>query len=118
MPRQRIVLVAEHIPAPYEAYQHAPQVDVNVLIEHAEFIVKCHSLWRELHSKQNPTPEWFADWVKRVPNFGCGCRNWLREYIKNNPPTFGEDFYEWTIRLHDAVSAKVHPERGPWDRVS
>jgi len=69
-------------------------------------IERYHKLWRELHSEQNPTPEWFADWVARVPNFGCGCRSWLREYLRDNPPRF-DDFYSWSVELHNAVNAKL-----------
>ena len=81
-----------------------------------EFIETCRELWRELHDKkQDADPVWFADWVKRVPNFGCRCRNWLREYLKTNPPRYN-DFYEWSVECHDAVNLK----RGValWDRVS
>jgi len=78
--------------------------------EHADArerqIERYHELWRELHSEQNPTPEWFADWVSRVPNFGCSCRSWLREYIRDNPPRF-DDFYAWSVDLHNAVNAKL-----------
>jgi hypothetical protein len=66
----------------------------------------CRSLWSELHSKQDPTPKWFADWVGRVPNFGCGCRSWLREYLRDNPPDF-DGFRDWSIGLHNVVNRKL-----------
>lgn len=78
-------------------------------------VERAKELWRELHSQQDATPEWFADWVKRVPNFGCGCRNWLKEYLQKNPPIYGEGFYEWTVTLHDAVNAKLG--KPIWDRI-
>ena len=65
-----------------------------------------HALWQELHEKQNPTPEWFRNWVSRVPNFGCSCRSWLREYLRENPPRF-DDFYAWSVELHNSVSRKL-----------
>ena len=65
-----------------------------------------HALWAELHSKQDPSPEWFADWVGRVPNVGCGCQDWLREYLRKNPPDF-DGFFEWSIDLHNAVNRKL-----------
>jgi hypothetical protein len=76
-----------------------------------------HALWKEVHNKkQEATPEWFADWLGRVPSAGCGCRAWLRDYIEKNPPIYGEGFYEYSVFLHDAVNQK----RGKpvWDRVS
>lgn len=65
----------------------------------------CRALWLEIHTKVNPTPEWFSDWVSRVPNFGCGCRSWLVEYLKKNPPRY-DDFPGWGIELHNAVNLK------------
>jgi hypothetical protein len=66
----------------------------------------CRALWLELHSKENPSPEWFANWVGRVPNFGCGCRSWLREYLRKNPPRY-DDFYAWSVEVHNAVNVKL-----------
>lgn len=62
-------------------------------------------LWLELHTKEDPTPEWFETWVARVPNFDCGCRSWLREYLVTNPPRYN-DWYPWTVELHNAVNVK------------
>lgn len=63
------------------------------------------ALWVEAHSKQDPTPEWFADWVSRVPSFGCGCKSWLKEYLKTNPVRY-DDLYAWSVECHDAVNKK------------
>ena len=115
MPRERTILVAERIPAPNESYPHAPKIDEHILAEHAEFIAKCHALWQELHTKQDATPEWFADWVARVPSFGCGCQSWLAEYLVGHPPRY-EDFCEWSVECHDAVNAKLG--KPDWDHVA
>ena len=73
----------------------------------------CRALWLELHGEENPTPEWFSDWVGRVPNFGCGCRSWLREWLRKNPPDF-DGFGSWASGLHNEVNRKLgkpmHPE--------
>jgi hypothetical protein len=66
-----------------------------------------HQLWDELHDKQDPTPEWFADWVNRVPQASCGCQRWLAEYLKTNPPRYN-DWYSWTVELHNAVNVKIN----------
>lgn len=65
-----------------------------------------HALWAEIHSQQDATPEWFADWVSRVPNFDCSCRNWLTEYLKTNPVRY-DDFAAWAIEMHNAVNIKI-----------
>jgi len=65
-----------------------------------------HALWKEFHSKQNPTPDWFEDWCKRVPGGLCGCGSWLRDYIANNPPDY-ENWYAYSVKLHNAVNVKL-----------
>ena len=74
-----------------------------------------NALWQELHTKQDATPEWFADWCTRVPSFGCGCQSWLAEYLVGHPPRY-EDFYEWGVECHDAVNAKLG--KPDWDHVA
>ena len=66
----------------------------------------CRALWAKLHSEENPTPAWFGDWVGRVPNFGCGCRSWLREWLQKNPPDY-DGFSGWAVGLHNAVNRKL-----------
>ncbi len=73
--------------------------------------VDYHQLWAELHT-QVETPEQFADWVKRVPSFGCSCASWLRTYLKDNPPT--EDLREYGWKLHNAVNAKLGKVEFSW----
>jgi len=66
-----------------------------------------HALWRELHTTQDATPSWFADWCNRVPGIACGCRDWLRQWITENPPRF-DDWFTWTWELHVAVNRKLN----------
>ena len=74
------------------------------------------SLWLELHTKTDPTPSWFADWVSRVPQF-CGlCQSWLKKYLETNPPRFG-DFFAFGIELHNAVNAKLEREQWTIERA-
>lgn len=74
----------------------------------------CRQLWAELHLKQDATPEWFSEWLARVPNFGCGCRDSFAAYLLTNPPRY-DDWYAWTCEAHDWVNAKLgkplHTER-------
>lgn len=70
-------------------------------------LVYFRELWNELHNKINPTKTWFDKWCCKVPNKDCGCKNWLFEYIKNNPPDFDKGWYQWTVDLHNAVNIKI-----------
>jgi hypothetical protein len=67
----------------------------------------CRELWIELHTKQDPNPEWFADWLSRVPNFDCKCRTATIKYLKTNPPVFDQGYRKWTIDLHNSVNIKL-----------
>jgi hypothetical protein len=71
-----------------------------------ELLKLYHALWKEIHSKQDATPEWFADWVRRIPSVNCGCFKWLREYLTNNPPRY-DDWPTFANELHLAVSCKL-----------
>lgn len=73
-----------------------------------------HSLWDEIHAKENPTTEWFASWCSRVPNFsGCGCGDFLHDYCIANPPRF-DDWPSWSWELHNAVNVKVGRRLFSW----
>jgi glycosyltransferase involved in cell wall biosynthesis len=74
-----------------------------------------HDLWNELHARSNPTKEWFADWVSRVPNITCGCREWLLKYITDHPPEF-DNWPRWTFNLHNAVNAKKESQLYTWEQ--
>jgi hypothetical protein len=78
-------------------------------------IKRFRDLWDEIHDAECWTRWKLLTWIARVPNVSCGCRNWVLEYLERNPPRF-DDLYEWSVEFHDAVSAKVYPDRPPWDR--
>jgi len=78
-----------------------------VIDEQGVDVAVYHSLWAECHGKQDANPEWFAGWCGRVPSIGCGCREWLKDYLVANPPDFGEGWFEWIWRLHNAVNTKL-----------
>ena len=63
-------------------------------------------LWAELHFKTDATAEWFANWLKRVPSYGCKCRDAFEAIIKVNPPRF-DDWFAWTVEVHNAVNRKL-----------
>jgi hypothetical protein len=74
-------------------------------VNNEKFLELCRSLWHELHIEQNPTPEWFAGWLARVPNFGCNCRSDFKKYLETNPPRY-DDWYAWSVEAHNWVNAR------------
>ena len=62
--------------------------------------------WRELHTQRNLTPEWFADWLSRIPNYGCSCRSEFKTILERIPVRY-DDFFEWSVEVHNAVNEKL-----------
>jgi hypothetical protein len=71
-----------------------------------------HQLWNDLHSDVR-TAEQFANWVNRVPSFGCGCASWLKDYLAKNPVP-DTDLAEYGWALHNAVNAKLSKPEFSW----
>jgi len=64
--------------------------------------------WAELHSQQNPTEEWFADWLRRIPGRSCNrCAKNFEEILQANPPRY-DDFFAWSVEVHNAVNQKLN----------
>ena len=64
-----------------------------------------HALWDLLHNEVR-TAEQFANWVKRVPSFGCSCRRELDRYIAENPVDY-DNIYDWSVTLHNWVNVRL-----------
>ena len=60
--------------------------------------------WAELHTKQDPSKEWFAEWLARIPKWRCDCVNKLLPWLEANPPRFGDDWFGFTHELHNFVN--------------
>ena len=63
-------------------------------------------LWEELHLKKGADAKWLAGWVKRIPKFGCACREGFERILRKIPPRF-DDWHKWTWEAHNAVNAKL-----------
>lgn len=59
--------------------------------------------WQPLHQKKNATPEWFAKWESQIPCSFCR-ENYKKIRIE---PRFGDDWFEFTWQLHNAVNEHV-----------
>lgn len=72
-------------------------------------------LWSQLHKRaynHNGTndSEFIADFGKQIPRFlaGCPCNEFWNKWIQDNPPRYGiDEYFEWTVRTHNAVNAKL-----------
>lgn len=65
-----------------------------------------HALWAELHTQQNATPEWFSDWLNRVPK-SCGCDRSLQSILDELGPPDYADWFAYSVRLHNAINRKL-----------
>ncbi len=55
--------------------------------------------------------------MSSVPDYGCGCQDFLSDYLLANPPQF-DDFWQWGVDLHNAVNLKLKkPFWSPVDSV-
>ena len=66
---------------------------------------KYHELWREWHTKEDPTLEWIADWLNRVPK-SCGCGKSFFDWLTKNPPDF-QNWFEYSVAGHNFVNRKL-----------
>jgi len=76
------------------------------------------ALWKELHEyAQNyfdePTPtqmasaeRWFMEWRKKVPSFGCACKEHLAEALRTVTMDYSSRtaLYSSTVALHNAIN--------------
>lgn len=67
---------------------------------------KGRAAWAELHAVINPTPAWYAEWLKTIPSFGCGCRMEWDMLTQQHPPDF-DNFAQWAIDRHNDVNKKL-----------
>lgn len=65
--------------------------------------------WAALHSKRNPTPEWYAEWLDTIPAFDCQCREHWKKITVKLPPDFSsaENFFVWSVKAHNEVNAPI-----------
>lgn len=85
---------------------HTSSVGISTVESRVEFKpFDYHALWQELHTEVK-TKAQFEAWTKKVPKFGCGCADWLRDYIAKNP-TPESGLAEYGFELHNAVNVKL-----------
>lgn len=82
------------------------------------------ALWAELHAYAGNYPvsptdadrakatEWIEQWRKRVPNYGCGCRDHASRFMHAWPPDLSSRtaLIRYTECFHDWVNRRIgHP---------
>jgi hypothetical protein len=71
--------------------------------------------WLELHRYRlafwcpEQAKKDYADWKKRIPNYGCGCTSKWAEIEKKNPPDFSsaEAYFYWGVDRHNDVNREL-----------
>lgn len=72
-------------------------------------------LWKELHMNAisytgTNNSEFLINFGKKIPRFttGCSCHEFWRNWTRLNLPTYGPgEYFEWTVRAHNAVNLKL-----------
>jgi len=70
-------------------------------------------LWKELHLRALTTmtddKAYIVAFARRIPRFttGCKCKEFWNLWVRKNPPTYGADYFAWTVSIHNAVNEKL-----------
>lgn len=62
-------------------------------------------LWAELHTSVRV--ETLHAWEARIPSYGCPCLDSYKKWKRERPPENENDFFAWTIWLHNKVNHKL-----------
>lgn len=98
------------------------QVDANSMHDSAGLLVLDNARrlaeagrkhWGELHSRRNPTREWFEDWVARIPSFGCACKEHFastraRVSVGFDDSNGSAEWFSSTHELHNDINVELH----------
>lgn len=64
--------------------------------------------WYQLHTKANPTADWYENQWKRylIPRHDCECRSKFNKLTAKRPPDFAA-FGQWAIDIHNDVNRSL-----------
>ena len=111
-------IVCEAMQIPWEDHQRwvenaANEVDRNLATGRVtpKITLEGSRFWAELHifalrHEGQDSTDWLADWAANIPFEGCPCEDHLYDFIEKNPPDW-DNFFSWTVDLHNAVNARV-----------
>jgi hypothetical protein len=80
------------------------KASVKIEIDKERLAQTGRELWSELHT--SVTFETLSTWETKIPNFACGCKKFYDGWKQANEPR-QDDFFAWTVELHNAVNAKL-----------
>lgn len=87
-----------------EVERKQEEIVPSILIDGPRFWAELH-LFALRHRNKNSTG-WLNDWIASIPFNGCPCKSHLEEFMQENPPDWN-DFFSWTIDLHNAVNIRI-----------
>ena len=75
--------------------------------------------WFHLHRYRGNDPEWLEKWERTIPRY-CKCEEGYRQIKERTPPRFEtpDDFFKWTIDVHNEVNAKLDNERKRYPQIT
>lgn len=77
-----------------------------ILLEGARFWAELHLFALRNEGKPRLIHHWFLEWAGDLPFDGCPCKDHFTAFIRDNPPDF-LNFFDWSIRLHNAVNERI-----------
>jgi len=107
----RLCLERDDYRAKWDANRGPSQKKQEIQIKHhkakQDRLEQSRMLWEELHQKNNADAKWLSKWVKKIPQFGCACRESFQLILREFPPRF-DDWFTWTVDVHNAVNRKLN----------
>lgn len=70
-------------------------------------------IWKELHLRALTTVTkndaiFLSRFRLKIPRYEkCRCREFWDKYLLGNPPKYGNEYFAWTVQVHNAVNAKL-----------
>ena len=70
-------------------------------------------LWKQLHIRALGNhindQAFIAEFTRKIPRYttGCRCKEFWTNWIRGNRPTYGDEYFEWTVKAHNAVNRKL-----------
>ena len=71
--------------------------------------------WKLLHGEENPTRDWYVEWLREVPAYDCACADEWADLTRKNPPDFSsaEAFKAWAVARHNDVNRRLGKPQWP-----
>ena len=64
---------------------------------------------RALNFKGKDDSPYLREFGQKIPRFttGCKCKEFWNRWLKQNPPVYGNKYFEYTVKCHNAVNKKL-----------